>query len=119
MNETLETFVPFQLKRRKGRLVDTEQPSHKPFILETIGRAMHWQKLLDDGVMTSSTEIAQREGLDLSTVSRLLHLALLSPELVDLFMAGRQPRTLTLKWLQCNRLPNDRDAQRKIIQQFD
>ena len=119
MNETLETFVPFQLKRRKSRLVDTERTGHEPFILEAIGRAMHWQKLLDDGIMKSGTEIAQREGLDLSTVSRLLHLALLSPELIDLFMAGRQPRTLTLKWLQRNRLPNDWQEQRTIIDQFD
>ena len=119
MNETLETFVPFQLKRRKGRQVDTERTGHEPFILEAIGRAMHWQKLLDDGIMKSGTEIAQREGLDLSTVSRLLHLALLSPELIDLFMAGRQPRTLTLKWLQRNRLPNDWEEQRAMIDQFD
>ncbi len=41
MSETPETFVPLQLKRRKGRLVDTERTTHEPFIVEAIGRAFH------------------------------------------------------------------------------
>lgn len=40
---TLQTFVPLQLKRRQGRLVDTEQSGFDPVLLETIGRAFHWQ----------------------------------------------------------------------------
>ena len=119
MSETLESFVPLQLKRKKGRLVDTERTTHEPFIVESIGRALHWQKLLDDGVVKSSAEIAQREGLDGSTVSRLLHLSLLSPPFVQSCLAGRQPRTLTLKWLQRHRLPIDWQAQLKALERLD
>jgi len=120
MNETLETFVPLQLARRQGRLVDTEQPGFDPVLLESIGRAFHWQQLLDSGVVKSSADIARREKLNPSSVTRILHLALLSPEIIKELLAGRQPRTLTLEWLKRHRLPNDWRAQKELIQQpFD
>ena len=118
MNENLETFVPLQLSRRQGRLVDTEQPGFDPVLLESIGRAFHWQQLLDTGVATSSAEIARMEKLNPSSVTRLLRLALLSPEIIGCLLTGRQPRTLTLEWLKRHRLPTDWQAQQALIQQF-
>lgn len=38
---------------------------------------------------------------------------------IAMFLSSQQPRTLTLKWLQRNRLPNDWQAQRMIIERFD
>ena len=111
MTETLQTFVPLQLKRRQGRLVDTEQPGFDPVLLEAIGRAFHWQHLLDTGVASSSADIARLEKLNPSSVTRLLRLALLSPEIITLLLSGRQPRTLTLEWLKRHPLPNDWRAQ--------
>ena len=114
-----QSFVPLQLHRSKGRLVDTERTGHEPVILEAIGRALHWQALLESGAVASHREIAQREGLHWSTVNKLLPLARLSPEFVEQCLAGQQPRTLTLRWLQRNHLPNDWQAQRQVIAQFE
>jgi len=114
-----ESFVPLQLRRSKGRLVDTERTGHEPVILEAIGRALHWQALLESGAVASHRELAQREGLHWSTVNKLLTLALLSPEFIEQCLAGRQPRTLTLRWLQRHRLPIDWRAQRRVIAQFE
>ena len=119
MNKQLETFVPMRLKRRQSRLVDTETPTHDPGLLESIGRAFYWQSLLDAGVVESSVELARREGLKPPSISHVLRLALLSPELVERCLAGRQPRTLTQRWLKRHRLPNDWQEQRTIIDQFD
>ena len=113
------TFVPLQRRRSKGRLVDTERTGHEPVILEAIGRAMHWQALLEAGGLASHREIAQREGLHWSTVNKLLPLDRLSPEIIEQCLAGQQPRTLTLRWLQRHRLPNGWQAQRQVIDQFE
>ena len=116
---TLQNFVPLQLKRRQGRLVDTEQNGFDPVLLEAIGRAFHWQQLLDSGVATSSADVARMEKLNPSSVTRLLRLALLSPDIIALLLTGKQPRTLTLEWLKRHPLPNDWQAQQEIIQQFN
>jgi hypothetical protein len=119
MSEILGTFVPMRLKRRQSRLVDTEAPAHDPGLLESIGRALYWESLLDSGVVESSAELARREGLKPASISHVLRLALLSPELVERCLAGQQPRTLTQRWLKRHRLPNDWEEQRAIIDRFD
>lgn len=90
----------------------------RSFSRTSTGQAFHWQKLLDEGVVKSSEEIARREALNALTVCRLLHLSLLSPDPIEMFLFGQQPRTLTLKRLQRNRLPYGWQAQRTIIERF-
>jgi hypothetical protein len=63
-------------------------------------------------------EIARREGLHPTTVNELLRLTLLAPDIIEMLMAGRQPRRLTLMWFQRHRLPVDWQAQRDIIGGF-
>jgi hypothetical protein len=87
-------------------------------LLRAIGLGLYWQQQLDDGVYASLEALAQREGRDISTVSRIMHLGLMAPDLIETCLAGQQPRTLTLKWLQRHRLPNDWTAQRQIIDSF-
>jgi hypothetical protein len=112
------SFVPLRLARRGAPLVDTAQRKPAPPLLKAIGLALYWQQLLDNGSFSSMEDLAQREGRDISTVSRIMHLGLMAPDLVDTSLAGLLPRTLTLKWLQRHRLPNDWAAQRQIIDSF-
>lgn len=62
---------------------------------------------LDDGVVGSGSEIAQREGLHHSTVNELLRLTLLEPAIIQTILAGQQPRCMSLLWFQQNPLPTD------------
>lgn len=119
MSGNNETFVPLRLRRRHSQLVDTARTVHEPTILWAIGRALYWQTLLDEGVVAHNGELAEREGLERSTVTRLLPLALLAPDLIEQCLAGRQPRILTLRWLQRHRLPIVWQAQQQIIDQFE
>ena len=80
---------------------------------------IHWQQLLDSGEFESGAAIARAEGLHSSTVNELLRLTLLAPDIVELLMAGRQPRRLTLIWFQRNPIPVDWQQQRQIIQSFE
>jgi hypothetical protein len=45
--------------------------------------------MLDDGVYASVSETGDAEGNSKSYVSRILHLALLAPDIVDAILAGR------------------------------
>ena len=69
--------------------------------------------------MSSGVEIARQEGLHQSSVNELLRLTLLSPQIVRALLAGRQPRTLTLRWLKNHELPADWEAQREVFGGFD
>lgn len=115
----LQTFIPWKLvKRTVKREIITpldapeqfkaeaaaERFIHKESILvRAIGLAYYWQRLLDAGKVKSITEIAEREGLDKSHVSRLLKLTLLAPDIVQEIVLGR-PR-LSLHYFKKNSIP--------------
>jgi hypothetical protein len=49
----------------------------------------------------------------------LLRLTLLAPDIVEMLMAGRQPRRMSLIWFQRHPLPVDWEAQREIVRRFE
>lgn len=122
----LTTLIPVHIRQSGGRKIvipvatssDPAAEHHTP-ILTALSRAFHWQRLLDEGRMTSGVEIARQEGLNQSSVNELLRLTLLSPQIVLALLAGHQPRTLTLRWLKNHELPADWDAQREVFGEFD
>ncbi|WP_127478483.1 site-specific recombinase resolvase [Sulfurivermis fontis] len=118
MNAT-DTFVPFELKRKKGKLlVDRETPVPDVKIISAVARAQYWHDLLDAGIFKSVVEIARAEGLMPTTVGRLLRLARLAPDIVEQFMRGCQPRRLTLLWLMRNDIPPLWPDQRQMFERF-
>jgi len=106
----LETWTPFTGRRPAfKRVLATASPD--PLILSprliTLARGCYWQSLLDDGVVGSGSEFAQREGLHHSTVNELLRRTLLEPAIIQTILAGQQPRGMNLLWFQRNPLPTD------------
>lgn len=120
---SLETFVPLKLRRRGVRQVMQAPPElrevHDSTLVEGVARAFHWQRLLENGAMPSGSAIARAEGLHHSTVNELLRLTLLAPDIVEMLLAGRQPRRMSLLWFQRNPLPVDWQAQREIVQRLE
>ena len=99
--DALQTFTSVIFTRTKGRLqADDGGPWHDARIVEAIARAHYWQGLLDDGMFASISDLARAEGLQPTTVVKLLRLARLAPDVIESVMAGEQPRRLTLYWLQ-------------------
>ena len=121
----LTTFIPVRIKRRGGRKVvvpaaaGDKMPEHDAPILTALSRAFHWQRLIDEGIVKSGSDIARQEGLNQSTVNELLRLALLSPDVVRGILDGHQPKTLSLIWLKNNLLPPDWDEQHALFDEFD
>ncbi|MCB1380131.1 MAG: recombinase family protein, partial [Alphaproteobacteria bacterium] len=102
--------VPLVLKRRgvETMLVigGTQEPKASPdqHLIRTIARARAWFEDLKSGAVASINDIAARDQLPASEVSRQLPLAFLAPSIVAAILAGRQPVDLTAKTLM--RLPD-------------
>lgn len=125
----LSTFIPLQIRKRGVRKVvirsdgeSTGPAARGEFdspMLVALARAFYRQQLLDEGVVASGTDIAQREGLHYSTVNELLRLTLLEPAIIQAILAGQQPRCMSLIWFQRNPLPLDWIAQQRVVDGFD
>lgn len=120
-NDSFETFVPLTLRRRGVQLVTDEHNAnaHNVTLLEGLARAFYWQHLIDTGAMKSGSDIARAEKLHHSVVNELLRLTLLAPDIIELLIAGRQPRRMNLIWFQRNPLPIEWEAQRQIVKCFE
>jgi len=91
--DRLVTLIPIRVKRRgfrnllfgpkpAGAVAQDEAQSDFPLI-KAVARAFHWQKLLDEGRVADSTELAKREKLDKTFVNETMRFALLAPEIVE------------------------------------
>lgn len=120
MDESMETFVALTFRRRGvQRVAADDRHVHDVTLLDGVARAFYWQQLLDTGAMQSGSAIARAEKLHHSVVNELLRLTLLAPDIIEQFMAGKQPRRLTLMWFQRNRLMVDWQAQRQLMATFE
>ncbi|MDP5306333.1 hypothetical protein [Paracoccus spongiarum] len=101
--ETVTIHVPFRLVKRGGRKemvlpADTAtQPQRMDnTLVKALARAFRWKRMLESGEFASISELAEKEGIAFTYMARLMRLSLLSPELVDAVMDGRQPAHITL-----------------------
>jgi hypothetical protein len=69
--------------------------------------------------MQSGSAIARAEGLHHSVVNELLRLTLLAPDIIEQFMAGKQPRRLTLMWFPAKPADGGLASQRQIVKRFE
>lgn len=117
---------PLKFKQRGGRRVVLpaagssfeEQPKEATInspLINAIAQAFYWAKLIDMCVAASGSDIAEREGLEVSTVNERLRLSLLSPEIIESVLNGTQPKGLTVQWLNRNSFPADWEKQKKLI----
>jgi len=56
--------------------------------------------MLDEGVYTSVSEVGDAENISKSYVSRILRLALLAPDIVEMILEGRSDQALMLERLE-------------------
>lgn len=100
--DTVTIHVPFRLAKRGGRkemmLPDGAEPTRKPdnTLVKALARAFRWKRMLESGEFASISELAEKEGIAFTYMARLMRLSLLSPELVDAVIDGRQPAHITL-----------------------
>ena len=121
---TLVVRIPLRFQRRGGRkrivapdgsaIVPSSKPQPDGTLIKALARAWRWQRMLDDGVFTSVSEIGDAENISKSYVSRILRLALLAPDIVDAILAGRTVQGVMLEQLE-RPLPASWEEQRRLL----
>src|SRR3954452_5938055 len=107
---TLVVRIPMRLGRQRGRkrilapdgseLTPPTKPQPDGVLVKALARAWRWQKMLDQGVYGSVTEIAEAEKISKSYVSRILRLALLAPDVAEAILGGWAYQRVTLERLE-------------------
>ena len=102
----LTVSVPIQFKRRAGRkqitLPNGETGEPRPWgvapnaLQLALARGHRWLAMLESGQVSSLREIAAREGVDNSYVSRMMNLTVLAPDIVEAILDDTLPDHLTL-----------------------
>jgi hypothetical protein len=100
--ETVTLHVPFRVVKRGGRkemqLPDgAAQPRRTDSTLvKALARAFRWKRMLESGEFATIAELAKREGIAPSYMTRVLRLTLLSPEIIEAVLDGMQGAEVTL-----------------------
>jgi hypothetical protein len=100
--ETVTVHIPFRLVKRGGR-----KEMHMPegavqprktdnTLVKALARAFRWKRMLESGEFATIAELAEREGIAPSYMTRILRLTLLAPEIVEAILDGRTGPEVTL-----------------------
>lgn len=97
--------VPFRVVKRGGRKEmqlpeGVKQPRRTGnTLVKALTRAFRWKRMLESAEFTTIAELAEREGIALSYMTRILRLTLLAPDVVEAILDGTQVPELALSRL--------------------
>lgn len=100
--ETIELHVPFRVVKRGGRKqMQLPKGATQPWrtdntLVKALARGFRWKRMLESGEFPTITELAEREGIAPSYMTRVLRLTLLAPDVVEAILAGRNEPEVTL-----------------------
>ena len=101
--DSLTLHVPLRLARRGGRkamVLPEGAPAPRArtdnTLVKALARAFRWKRLLESGEFATMGELAEREGIAPSYLTRVLRLTLLTPEIVEAILDGQQGPEVTL-----------------------
>lgn len=116
--ETVTIHVPFRIVKRGGRK-EMQMPDGAPLprsmdstLVKALARAFRWKRMLESGEFATIGELAEREGIAVSYLTRVLRLTLLAPDIVEAILDGTQEPERTLSQL-LETLPTDWQSQRR------
>lgn len=100
--ETVTLHVPFRLVKRGGRkemqppVGAAKSSGTDNTLAKALARAFRWKRMLESGEFATIAELAQREGIASSYMTRVLRLTLLAPDIVEAILDGKQGPDVTL-----------------------
>ena len=65
-------------------------------LVKALARAFRWKRMLESGEFATIAELAEREGIAPSYMTRVLRLTLLAPDIVEAILDGKQGPAVTL-----------------------
>lgn len=104
--ESMTLHVPFRIVKRGGRK-EMVLPSNTPHgaaqphksdstLVKALARAFRWKRMLESGEFVTIAELAEREGIASSYLTRVMSLTLLAPDIVEAILDGKQGPEVTL-----------------------
>ncbi len=100
--ETVTLHVPFRIVKRGGRK-EMQLPAGASHprktdntLVKALARAFRWKRTLESGEFATIAELAEREGIAPSYMTRVLRLTLLAPDIVEAILDGKQGPKVTL-----------------------
>ena len=103
--ETVTIHVPFRIVKRGGRkemiLPRSAQTRRQAddSLIKALARAFRWKKMLESGEFATIGDLASKEGIAPSYMTRVMRMTLLAPEIVEAIVDGRQGPEVTLAGL--------------------
>lgn len=100
--DTVTVHVPFRIVKRGGRkemqLPDGAAQSRRTdsTLVKALARAFRWKRMLETGDFATIAELAEREGIATSYMTRILRLTQLEPGIIEAVLDGRQGDAVTL-----------------------
>jgi hypothetical protein len=100
--DTVTLHVPFRIVKRGGRKeMQLPEAAAQPrrtdsTLVKALARAFRWKRMLESGEFTTIAELAEREGIATSYMTRILRLTLLTPDIVEAILDGKQGQEVTL-----------------------
>lgn len=100
--EIVTLHIPFRVVKRGGRkemqMPDgaTQPRRTDNTLVKALARAFRWKSMLESGEFATIAELAEREGIAPSYMTRVLRLTLLAPHIVEAFLDGKQGTDATL-----------------------
>jgi len=100
--ETVTLHAPFRVVKRGGRKeMQMPEGAAQPrrtdsTLVKALARAFRWKRMLESGDFATIAELAEREGIAPSYMTRVLRLTLLAPDIVEAVLDGTQGPEVTL-----------------------
>lgn len=100
--DTVMLHVPFRIVKRGGRKeMQLPEGATQPrrtdsTLVKALARAFRWKRMLESGEYATVSELAEREGIAPSYMTRVLRLTLLAPDIVEAILDGKQGLEVTL-----------------------
>jgi hypothetical protein len=105
----LVVSIPVSFQQRGGRKQIVVPPGAAEWqsqaahcnntLIKAVANAHSWRHLIEEGKYESAAELSKKLKVNESYMCRVLRLTLLSPDIVEAILNGRQPKSLELKAL--------------------
>nr|WP_213395108.1 hypothetical protein [Yoonia sp.] len=102
MPDVITIQVPFRVVKRGGRkeirlpygAIAARKPNST--LVKALARAFRWKRMLGSSEFATIAELAEREGIAPSYMTRVLRMTLLAPDIVEAILDGKQGPEVTL-----------------------
>jgi len=122
--DTIDIFVPITIKKRGGAVTlimpknaipENQKTYFDDKLIKSIGKAYKWKIEMEEGKFKSLADIARKEKVGTSYVSKVFNLNFLSPKIIKKILTGTHPRTLKLQDIITKQIPDLWEEQEEIF----